>query len=694
MSNNTSLPNLATLIEIDVAGERQLALTIGAKKGRAKVLTETGHVLEISAAKIIQITAFTQDVSAAHADLAERLTSLRIELETAQQTIDLACLWELLSVDAAEGLSLSDVAGLLFERFDEAAYLATDAALRADTIFFRYKNGTAIPRPKAEVQQAQDRREAADRQHAEREEFITLVLNGLTEQTPAPDAGLFSASRHLRRHVELLLDFASVGESFAQADEAKNLLDTLNRRCTKYGIRQTATGAFNLLRTLGIIKGHESLLLRRNEIRTTFEQAVLNHAAELATEPIVENKNAADLTHHTVISIDAEETCDIDDALHVVQKPNGQLEVGIHVTAAASLLSPDDLIDAEARKRASSCYLPTRVIPMLPTSLSEARLSLVKDQPRQSLSVLVELDSKGTIVSHRIVLGLVKVKHRLSYQQADGILENAEHQLHGPLAMLEQVAEGQYDMRKQNGATDIALPQVEVRVDGDDITVHQTPRSRSRFFVSELMILAGHIAADFCIGNEIPALFRTQELVSDEEHRLEIETIEQPLARRLEKVKLMRRGVLRPTPHRHEGLGLDAYLQVTSPLRRYSDLFVHYQLQAHLLDQPHPFDQERTNRVASSIEQATQRCMSAQRQSARYWLLEHLRRTGEGPYRAVVLFHDQRTKHRKIPIILVDAMVRAKVAATGLTVGQNIDVVLRNVDPEKDQIWVELATTP
>lgn len=691
MSNNTSLPNLATLIEIDVAGERQLAVTIGEKKGRAEVLTETGQVLEISASKIIQKTAFTQDISIAHSALVERLASLRLDVERAYQAIDLACLWELLCADAVEGLSLSDVAGLLFERFDEAAFLATDAALRADTVFFRYKSGMAIPRPKDEVAQAQERRETADRQHAEREDFITRVLDGLTEQTSAPDAGHFFALQHLRQHVELLLDFASVGESFAKADEAKNLLATLNQRCTKNGIRQTATGAFNLLRALGIIEGHEGLLLRRNEIRTTFEPSVSSRAAELAAEPVVENTPAVDLTHHTVISIDSEETRDIDDALHVVQKPNGQLEVGIHVTAAASLLSPDDVIDTEARKRGSSCYFPTRVIPMLPTSLSEARLSLLKGQPRQSLSVLVELDSKGTIVSNRIVLGLVKVRHRLSYQQADGILENPAHQLHGPLAKLEHVAECQYDMRKQNGATDIALPQVEVRVDGDDIHVSQTPSSRSRFFVSELMILAGRLTAEFCETNEIPALYRTQELVSDEEHRLQIETIEEPLARRLEKVRLMHRGVLRSTPHRHEGLGLDAYLQVTSPLRRYSDLFVHYQLQAHLLGQQLPFDQERTDRLAPSIEQATQRCLAAQRQSTRYWLLEHLKRTGKGPYRAVVLFHDQHGKHRKLPIILVDTMVRAKVAATGLTIGQSIDVFLRNVDPENDQVWVEVA---
>ena len=726
MSHSTSLPNLATLIEIDVAGERQLAVIIGEKKGRAEVLTETGQVLQISAAKIVRKTAFEQDITVAHDELVEHLLSLRLGVEKAHQKIDLACLWELLSTDAAEGLSLTDVAELLFETSDEATFLATDAALKADTIFFRYKNGLAIPRPNDDVQQAQARREAADRQHAEREDFITCVLRVLEDQAELPQNGVgaalrgrpgslnrgaddciqkttvsqttstladaFSSVPHLRRHAELLIDFAAMGEPFARAAEAKNLLATLNQRSSGVGIRQTAAGAVNLLHSLGVIKGHESLLLRKNEIRTAFDVAVSRRADELTRQAVAENTHTVDLTHHTVISIDAEETRDIDDALHVIQKPDGQIEVGIHVTAAASLLGPDDVIDAEARKRASSCYLPTQVVPMLPTSLSEGRLSLVKGQPRQSLSVLVAMDANGTIVSHRIVLGLVEVKHRLSYRLADEILEDSAHKLHGPLAMLARVAECQYDRRQQDGATDIALPQVQVRVDGDEILVSQEPRSQSRFFVSELMVLAGQLAAEFCIANEIPALFRAQELVSDDEYRLQIEGIEEPLVRRLAKVRLMRRATLRAKPFRHEGLGLDAYLQVTSPLRRYSDLFVHYQLHARLLGQPLPFDQERTNELAPAIEQSTQRCMAAQRQSARYWLLEHLRRTGEGPYRAVVLFHDNQSKHRKVPVILVDTMVRAKVAAAGLTAGQHIDVILRRVDPEKDQVWAELVT--
>ena len=271
-----------------------------------------------------------------------------------------------------------------------------------------------------------------------------------------------------------------------------------------------------------------------------------------------------DLTHLTCFAIDNSDSSDADDAISI----EGD-QVWIHIADVASYVDCNSDLDLFAQKRISNLYLPDQTLHMLPPSISEV-CSLGVDETSNAVSVGFVLKD-FEISDIQIYLSQIKVT-KLSYEEADKLL--SENKL---LSKLNETAKEHKSSRESNGAIRLNLPKTDIKLVEQKVIVIPQLESESREMISEFMVLAGRIIAKFSIENNIsmPYLLQDSGKFSDEI----IENINNlSLSKTFEAAKGFNRSKLSVKPSLHAGLGLNEYLRVTSPMRRYMDLLVQQQL--------------------------------------------------------------------------------------------------------------------
>ena len=260
-------------------------------------------------------------------------------------------------------------------------------------------------------------------------------------------------------------------------------------------------------------------------------------------------------------SIDDASTTEIDDAFSVRELPNGHREIGIHIAAPALVIAPGSALDAIARRRLSTVYMPGRKLTMLPDAVIDA-LTLREGTTPPALSMYVETGPDGTPLGHRTVLERVPVAANLRLSTLSDAFANALPSPGDPpwtaeLRALWQFAQQAFAAR---GKSDMARTDYAFDVDWDAdgagergrVTISPRPRgSPIDKLVAELMIHVNHQWGRRIADAGLPGFYRVQAGG---------------------KVKMSTR------PGEHQGLGVSHYLWASSPLRRYSDLVNQRQL--------------------------------------------------------------------------------------------------------------------
>lgn len=322
--------------------------------------------------------------------------------------------------------------------------------------------------------------------------------------------------------------------------------------------------------------------------------------------PPVPEETRLDLTYLPAFAIDDEGSTDPDDA---VSLENGRLWV--HVADVAAVVWPDSPADLEARDRGANLYLPEGTVSMLPEAATELlALGLAETSP--ALSFGIDVDDEGEIASITLVPSMVRAT-RLTYEQADSRLDES------PFRELYELAQRRAALRLAQGGVAIDLPEVKMRVSGHDIQIKPLPSLRSRSLVSEAMLLAGEAAARLAIQHNIPVPFTVQEppdMVEDE--------LPDGIAGMFALRRTLKRSQQSSVPRPHSGLGLRAYVRVTSPLRRYLDLVAHQQLRAHVQDSTTLGTQAVLERVGAA-EAVTGNIGYAERLARQHWTLVYLK---------------------------------------------------------------------
>ena len=315
-------------------------------------------------------------------------------------------------------------------------------------------------------------------------------------------------------------------------------------------------------------------------------------------------------------AIDSEHSTDPDDAIAF----DGEY-LWVHIADPASSVLPDSSIDIAARGRGTTLYIPEGASRMLAESCLEDYALGLKENS-SALSFKIKLDGDSQIEDCQVLKTRVNVK-RLTYKQAQEQKNTPE------LKPLFDIAEKNRERRLQNGAVTIQMPEVDIWVDKETKKVSIAPDEKyeSNDMVAECMIIAGEAAARFAFKNQIPFPFVSQESPEFPEN------IPEGWAGCFAKIKCMRKRSVGITPAPHAGLGLSFYSQVTSPLRRYSDLIAHQQLRAFIGGKKVLAKDEMLERVAAG-DAASLAAKKASRLSESHWKLVYLLQNPEKTYQA------------------------------------------------------------
>ena len=320
----------------------------------------------------------------------------------------------------------------------------------------------------------------------------------------------------------------------------------------------------------------------------------------------------------------------MDDAVAFRATEDG-FQVVIHIADASALLDPDvTVLEAEIRERATSVYLPDLKVRMVPESLSDGALSLVQGEERLAFSFVVDLDAQGEMTQSRMVPSKIVVTERLDYDQVDRFVEEGDPYWSSFAAVAEFLKAG----REKKGALNLPFPRMDVRLDGDKVSLVADERdSIAQTIVSEMAILANRVAADYMAKHQLPAIYRGQRAPEPPiEHR------DVWLPQHLFDVrKSFSRSSMGLEPCPHSGLGLDQYVQATSPIRRYRDLVHQRQIKHHLSTGEALYSAEQMEEILTQTSTPVSQAEKMERRRKAYFLHKYLKTQRGAELEAVVL---------------------------------------------------------
>jgi len=673
-----------TLIEFRLQGDRRLAV-VERQDGKTRylVVDERGQSHSLAPRQI------TYEVPGKTCKPSE-ITSFLEEVKPYLDPSSLEVAWELLAEDG-QLVASREMALLLFGEQSPPQCYAAYWLLSEDKIYFKQKGDGYEPRTVTQVAERKHQLEVEMLRSRSQQDFFTRIEKALKGEA-------VEWERHDRQRLEALEKYAII---IVEAVRAGLNQDSLTRAypppasvletLTLLGRPGTPQAAFQLLVELDLWSPHENLFLRRSQIPVQFPTKVLEVAQQrLDSPPFDLDSDRLDLTHLKVYTIDDESTSEIDDGVSWELLVDGRQKLWVHIADPTRWLMPEDELDLEARRRGTTVYLPTGMIPMFPPLLATGPMSLVQGQMCCALSFSVVLDTVGAIQEYSIHASLIKPTYRLTYEDVDEMLELGV-QAEPEIAAIAALAQLRHGWRHSQGAISLHLPEASIKVQNDKIDIEVLDDSPARQLVAEMMILAGEVAGRYGQAHSIALPFRGQpqpELPPEEE----LLQLPGGPVRDCAMRRCMPRSEMSILPVRHSGLGLDTYTQATSPIRRYSDLLTHYQLKAHLRGESLPFSAQQLKEVMMSVTTATQEVTLVERQTNRYWGLEYLRRHADQVWQALMLMW-LREDSRLGLILIEDLGLQLPMPfKRPVALGEQLNLRVAYVDPRQDVLQFQELT--
>ncbi len=658
----SKLVEKGTLIEFWQNGERRLAVIDrpeGKKHWMAIDVRSQSHTLHPR-----KITYEVKGQTYKPSDIPSFLAEVQPLLDPS--SVEVA--WELL-VEDGETFDPATLASILFSDQSPVYCYAAYLLLSEDKIYFKNKGDGYEPRSANQVAELRHQLEVGEQRRREQEEFLARIQQALSGEVV-----------HWQDSDRTRLDAV---EKFALQPEtaSRPAQDTL----AAIGRPQNAQSAFDLLVDIGLWSPHENLSLRRSQIPVQFPNKVVEVTQLMVENPPADpDSNRLDLTHLKVYTIDDESTQEIDDGLSVETSSDGRQRIWIHIADPSRLVSPGDDLDLEARRRTTTLYLPTGMVPMFPPDLATGPMSLVQGKLCYALSFGVILDQSGAVEEYRIHPTSVKPTYRLTYEDVEEMLQLGV-QAEPEIADIAALARLRQSWRQSQGSINISMPEASIKVYGDEITINVLEDSPSRQLVAEMMILAGEVAGRYGQDHQLPLLYRSQpqpELPPQEE------LLQLPAGpvRFCAMRRCMPRSEMSVTPARHASLGLETYTQVTSPIRRYSDLLAHFQIKAHLRGEPLPFSAEKLQEIVLSVSSSAYEATLVERQTNRYWGLEYLRRNAGEVWQAQMLRWLREDDNLGLILLEDLGLELAMRFKRSLHPGDRLEVQVSHADPRQDVI--------
>ena len=531
--------------------------------------------------------------------------------------------WELLLSDdetAATALSVSELAELSTGTFDAVnawAFFKT-ASLDAHFASALLSDGSSgfLPRSEEEAAAIISKAQAKEQETEIREAFIKRLKDKKLE---------LPGDAKYMQEVEAL--------ALGSTDKSRVMKDA--------GFKETPEKAHKLLLDTGIWPIYRNPHPARHGVSMQSATDTLPHPPE---------EERLELTH-IAWAIDSEWSADPDDAI-AFEEPY----LWVHIADPASAVLPDSKIDIASRNRGATLYSPEGAARMLAEeALEDYALGLCEHEDgkrdgalngrkSRALSFRMQLDESGNIIDSAIFKTFVHVE-RLTYKEAD------ERKNDDALAPLFAIAARNIERRTAKGAVSITLPEVHIGID-ENHNVIFTPYEHyeSSDLIREMMLLAGESAARFAFKNQIAFPFVSQEAPDIPKD------LPEGLAGQYKLRRCMRSRSVGVTPSQHAGLGLGMYSQVTSPLRRYSDLVAHQQLRSFIDGRPLLDKDEMLERISAG-DAAAGATVKAERESNMHWTLVYFLQHPEKTYTGIVVELRQKQAVVLIPEIALETVL-------------------------------------
>ena len=636
------------------------------------------------------------------ADDDEAVDAFRDQTESIADGIDIVELWEAVSSEQ-DPVSLYDLAELYWGSYlSDEQLVALLICLDRDTLRFGdpETDGAAVafaPRSPDAVAETIARRERQAQQAADADELAAAL-----------DAARLPPS--LTPHQQTLLDgirgYAISGDDYTRSGLVKPLLAKMTGGAErKSGDMQQF--AFDILVAVGRMRPDDPIELEREGIPDAFSADALADADAIDIAPVIADERRLDLTEIPIVAIDDADTEDKDDALSLERLPDDDgWRLGVHISDAAALVPRGGALDEEASLRMATLYIPDRKTPMLPPALSQGKGSLEPGETRPALSMIARLTDGGMPLGVEVRPSVVRASAALSYAEADAAIADPAHEWHETLRSLRNLTDALKRRRETAGAVNIDKPELQIKIrrpnaapdddcanadyDYDDVEINVEALERdapARQMVAECMVLCNALIAEFCRTNGLPAAYRSQpapdlsDLGADLPPGVEIGG-DGPLRWHL----TMRRFAPSQTstePAPHGGLGVAAYTQVTSPLRRYPDLAMQRQI-SHFLRHGEPlYAEDEIASVGARADVQIRQLNKIEDERNRYWLLRFLqRRISDGGdaalFQAVVLENRPR-RSAMLELVEYPQRVRARLPES-VPPGATVTLRLHSVD--------------
>jgi len=638
------------------------AVILQEKKGKLRLLNENNREVNFSEKRLSHIAQECLDTSIARNTIADRLKKLAQHRRELALTLKINELWEILNEESEE----IDISTMTLFCFDPPLTSNHEAAvIRAffqDRLYFKFNKLVFTANTPHQVK-------VKKRQIREAEKKELLIQKGAAWINDVLSNKINGDILVNKNIIEILKSYYLFKNDSNTYLTARNII--------KKSPLNSPEQLFNVFVKAGIWDQNKNVDLLALQIPTSFSKDVIAQEKKLITRPadFFDDPLRKDLTDIPLITIDGQSTLDFDDAISLENTETGYT-LGIHIIDVDAYIKSNDPIDLAARERASSIYMPDDKLPMIPPNLSEDLCSLKENELRPGISTIVKMNRFFEIQDYKIIPSIIKVHKQMSYTEAN--LLNGKND---PITTLYKIATTLREKRLKAGAIQITLPEVNVWLEeNQEIGYLKIDRENpSRMLVSEMMIFANSLMADFLTNNDVPAVFRSQ---AAPKQRL-FKGIETSLSLNFMQRKQLSRAVIGTKPEIHSGLGVKAYATATSPIRRYHDLLTQRQIKA-VFGYAKAYSKDELETIIQSISISIANAGRVQATRKRYWIIKYLESKKGSVYEAMVL--DSYRDHYNV--LIKEFMFEAKMPPSGIKFkhGDIIQVTIQHADARRDQL--------
>lgn len=649
-----------TIVEYLENGKFICASVLEDEGKRLSLLNQNNREIKLPRPRVVHFSKAAGPTGLSRDALVSFMQNSSATRETLSAEINLHEVWQLAVEEKDDAFDVDLLVTLWFGDNPSDDHCA--AFLRAvfrDKLFFKYKSGKIYVHSLDKVEQIRLQQEK------EKQKELLLANNG-AGLIKLRESGINEDWQGQEACLQVLRDYYLFGKEADQQEYARQLLKRAN-----------LTGphdVYELLIKAGVWQKNENIPLLRQEIPADFSEQAVAEAAQIVSpspEQLLD-EGRKDLRSLSVMTIDGAATRDFDDGLHIEKRGSNYL-VGIHIADVGYFVKPDSALFNETLQRGTSIYFPEGPLTMLPTTLSEGVCSLLEDEVRPALSFMVLLSPAAEVLEFELVASIVRVNRQLTYPEVNQLLDKDSD-----LAALAGLSRLLRRHRVNNGALLLPYPDININIQPDGAIDIKTSEADtpSRVLVSEFMILANTLGAQFVAEREAPGLYRSQ---PPPRKRL-IDGFEKDLFKVIRQRKRLSPMSLLTSPKPHSGVGTPQYTTVTSPIRRLLDLIMQLQINHLVAGKGVFFNKREMRQFGDIVLNTSTRANQARYLRHRYWILKYLEPKVGQRLTGLVIDCGPRRTHLLLEDFLLDAVMSHNPSIKA-SPGDIVSVKLSKVEP-------------